>query len=220
MSVEPELQEFVFENRRVMDVASRLSVSRPTVKKALQTYIVFRQLAEFDEAVEDEHYSLIEAAVGLCGYMYFTQDQTTFRFTDASVAKLAELCQFAKRRQGRGSGTLIIPEPKTFGALGRILKHSQEHDNEAIRTRALDLLRAIERAETNEQTGELVMTVDKALSLLTSEINRKEWVASVNAQLDKAAELDVADFDGEGNHQLYKEELEKSLTHVRTIFGI
>lgn len=221
MDADPPLKEFVFENKRVMDVASRLSVSKPQVKKALQTYIVYRQLAELDAAVKDEHYSLIEAGIGLCSYGYFSQDPSTFALDDSSLSKLADLCQFDRRKEAKGANTLIISEPKKFTVLGRILKISLNHENETIRIRARELVTTVERGEIDEQTGELTMNVDKALSLLIAEIHRKEWVDTVNKLLDEQEEkLPVDKYDGEGNHLLAKEELDQSIVHLRTIFGV
>lgn len=221
MEADPPLAKFVFENKRVIDVAGRLSVSRTQVKKALQTYIVYRQLSELDSAVKDEYYSLIEAGISLSRFAYLKQDPSTFQLDDSSLSKLADLCQFDRRKDGKGAGTLIIPEPKKFNVLARILKISQNHDNETVCQRAKELITAVERGEIDEETNELAMTVDKALSLLTAEIHRKEWVATVNTFLDEREEkLPIGSYDGEGNHLLAKEQLDDSIVHLRTIFGV
>jgi hypothetical protein len=220
MAADPPQDEFVFNNTRVMDVASRLSVSKGQVTKALKTYIVYRQLAELDRDVEDGHYSLIEAGIALSTFGYFKQHPSTFKLDDSSLSKLDSLCQFEQRKEAK-TGTLIISEPKKFGVLGQILKISHNHDNETVRKRAEELIISIERGEIEEHTGELSMSVDKALSLLTAEINQKEWVKTVNGLLDaQEEELPVSAYDGEGNHLLAKEELEKAIVHLRTIFGI
>jgi hypothetical protein len=221
MQVDPPLNTFVFDNKRVVDVASRLSVSRSEVKKALQTYLAYRQLGEIDHAVEADHYSLIEAGIGLGRFGYLHSDPSSFSLDDASASKLIELCQFDRRKDEKGEGTLIISEPKKFNVLGKILKISIDHENETIRQRARELVAAVERGELDEETGQLVMDVDKALSLLTAEIYRREWVASVTELLDRQGrELPVSAYDGEGNHLLAKEELEKAIVHLRTIFGV
>jgi hypothetical protein len=221
MQVDPPLNAFVFDNKRVMEVASRLSVSRAEVKKALQTYLAYRQLGELDQAVDDDHYSLIEAGIGLSRFGYFRSDPSSFKLDDTSASKLIDLCQFNRRKDEKGEGTLIISEPKKFNVLGKILKISIDHENETIRQRAKELVAAVERGEVDEPTGKLVMDVDKALSLLTAEINRREWIRSVTELLDRQErELPVSAYDGEGNHLLAKEELEKAITHLRTIFGI
>ena len=64
-------------------------------------------------------------------------------------------------------------------------------------------------------------TVDKALSLLTAEKNRKEWVNTINCLLDdQEKSLPLSAYDNEGNHLLAKEGLEKAILHLRTIFGV
>lgn len=221
MSVDPPLDKFVFKNKRVMDVASRLSVSKGQVTKALKTYIVYRQLAELDRDVEDEHYSLIESGIGLSQFGYLDQNSATFELDDASLSKLSALCQFDLRKDAKGSGKLIISEPKKFGVLGQILKVSKNHLNETIRKRAEELIVSVERGDVDESTGELEMNVDQALSLLIAEINQKEWVSAVNRLLDTQEEkLPISAYDGEGNHLLAKEELAKAIVHLRTIFGV
>jgi hypothetical protein len=221
MGTAPPLHEFEFKNQRVMDVASRLSVSKSQVKKSLQTYIVYRQLTKIDSAIEDDHYSLVEAGLGLCSYGYFRQDSSTFTLTDSSLSKLVDLCQFDRRKEDKGKNALIISEPKKFKVLGRILKIAAVHDNETIRIRAQELVTAVEQGEIDQQSGELVMSVDKALSLLVAEINRKEWVDTVNKLLDEQTEkIPLEQYDGEGNHLLAKEQLEMTIIHLRTIFGV
>lgn len=221
MSVDPPLDKFVFKNSRVMDVSSRLSVSKGQVTKALKTYIVYRQLAELDRDVEDEHYSLIESGIGLSQFGYLEQNSATFELDDASLSKLDALCQFDQRRDAKGSGKLIISEPKNFGVLGQILKVSKNHPNETIRKRAEELIVTIERGDIDESTGELEMNVDQAQSLLIAEMNQKEWVSAVNRLLAIQDEkLPISAYDGEGNHLLAKEDLEKAIVHLRTIFGV
>ncbi len=222
MSVDPPLDKFVFKNSRLMDVASRLSVSKGQVTKALKTYIVYRQLAELDRDVEDEHYSLIEAGIGLSQFGYLEQNSATFELDEASLSKLAALCQFDLRKNANRSGKLIISEPKKFGVLGQILKvKSHPTLSETIRKRAEELIVAIERGDIDGNTGELEMNVDQALSLLIAEINQKEWVSAVNRLLATQEEkLPVSAYDGEGNHLLAKEDLEKAIVHLRTIFGV
>ena len=222
MEAEPPLDNFAFDNNRVDDVRSRLSVSATQVKSSLKTYIVYRQLSDLSSSASDEHYSLIEAGLGLCKYNdFFKQDPLTYELDAPSLDRLRSLCQFDKRKEGKGTGTLIIPEPKKFNVLGRILRIAHGQESETIRSRAKELIAAIERGELDEETGELAMSVDKALSLLTAEIHRKEWIRTIEQFLDEQDEkLPVASYDGEGNHLMAKEGLENAILHLRTIFSL
>ena len=65
------------------------------------------------------------------------------------------------------------------------------------------------------------MTIDRACSLLTKEINRKEWVKSVRDLLEtQQNELPFDKYDAEGNHLRAKEGLEKSIVHLRKLFDV
>ena len=222
MNLDPALSEFKFDNPRCTEVANQLAVSSAKVKSALKTYITYIQLTEINTSVEDEHYSLISAAIPLASkYKYFDQDPETYKFSEDSLSRLQTLCQFEDRKTLRGQpDKLIVPEPKSFNRLGKLLKQKNEHENEAIRKRAEQLINLVEAAE-KDGDGNLDMTIDRANSLLTKEVNRKEWVDEVGKLLDKRhGELDFEKYDGEGNHLKAKEQLEESIVHLRKIFGV
>jgi hypothetical protein len=225
MAIEPPLERFVFEKKRLKDVASRLSISEGKVKKALETYVVFKQLSELTPHIREDHYSLIEAALPLKGFnKYFDRNESTYEFDDVSLEKLMELCQFEKRETSGNSSAIIIPEPKKFGVLGKILKESVDNESSAIRDRAVALAEAVKRGEiveSGENAGELVMPVDRAYSLLRSEIVRLEWVPTLQKMLNKQAEeLPIEAYDGVGNHLMKKMELEQSIRNLRVIFNL
>jgi hypothetical protein len=224
MSVEPPLERFVFEKKRLKDVATRLSISEGKVKKSLETYVVFKQLSELTPHIRGDHYSLIEAALPLRGYnKYFERNDSTYEFNDVSLEKLMELCQFEKRDTSKSS-SVIIPEPKKFGVLGKILKVSVDDYPSAIRDRASALAEAVKRGEileSGDNIGDLIMPVDKAYSLLRSEILRGEWVLTLQKMLDKQEiELPIEKYDGEGNHLMQKLVLEQNIRNLRVIFGL
>lgn len=225
MAIEPPLEQFVFDKKRLKDVASRLSVSEGKVMKALETYVVFKQLAELATHIHEDHYSLIEAALPLRSFNnYFERDESTRKFTDVSLEKLMELCQFEQRDNSTNSKGIIIPEPKKFGVLGKILKEAAENESPAIRERAVALAEAVRRGDVEEagdHAGELVMPVDKAHFLLRAEIIRKDWVRTLREMLDKQKkELPVNKYDNEGNHLMKKIDLEKSIRNLRVIFDL
>ncbi|MDB4460847.1 hypothetical protein N9047_01495, partial [bacterium] len=154
-------------------------------------------------------------------YKYFSQDKETYKFSEDSLSRLQNLCQFDQRKNLRGfPNKLIIPDPKTFNRLGKLIKHKMRHENETIRNRADDLIQLVEAGEVDSE-GNLEMTIDRACSLLTKEINRKEWVSSVKALLEtQQNELPFDRYDAEGNHLRAKEGLEKSIVHLRKLFDV
>lgn len=226
MAIEPPLEKFEIEGRRIKEVASRLSVSASRVTKALETYVVFMQLSELTSCLRDDHYSLIEAALPLRTYNnYFVRNDATRELDQASLYKLMGLCQFELRVEDPGSRAIIMPEPKKFGVLRKILKEAHGSENSpAIRERAAELAEAVRRGEVEEEgdnAGALIMPVDKAHSLLRAEINQREWVSTLQKMLVKQKEeLSLDKYDGEGNHLMKKMELEKNIKNLRVIFGL
>jgi hypothetical protein len=225
INIDPPLQKFVFEKRRLKEVATRLSISQHEVKKALETYIVFKQVADQNSDIRDDNYSLIEAALPLCNYgNYFNRNESTYEFDDISLEKLVALCQFDRRNSGVHSNALIIPEPKKFAVLGKLLREAAENKLSGIRERAASLAEAVRRGEieeSNENAGSLVMPVDKAYSLLRAEIIFNQWVPELKKLLDKQRDkLPIDKYDGEGSHLLKKQELEKTLKNIRKFFDL
>ena len=221
MATEPIQKEFIADRKRREAVSAQLSISVGKVESALKTYIVYRQLTEDNSAVEEDHYSLIESGIKLTRYdNFFTQDKSTYEFCDESLGKLESLCQFSERKALTGTSKLIVSEPSQFNRLGKLLKHSLDHKNEAIRVRAKQLVDLVQEGAVDED-GNLEMTVDQANSLLTTEMNRKEWVAAVKELLELQNEkLPLEGYDGEGAHLKAKENLEESIVHLRKIFGV
>ncbi len=228
MSIDPPLKKFVFESKRVKEVATRLSVSEIIVKKYLETYIVFKQISDQNSDIRDDNYSLIEAALPLRKYSvggnYFVRNEATYEFDDVSLERLIGLCQFDKRNSGVDSDSLIISDPKKFSVLAKMLKEAEGNKFAGIRERAASLAEAVRRGET-ENTGEnqdsLVMPLDKAYQLLRAEINANHWVAELKKLLEKQEKhLPIDGYHGEGNHLLKKQELENVFKNIRILFEL
>ena len=223
-SIEPKQETFKYSADRGREIANRFSVSLSKVKKSIETYIVFQQLREtLGDVVLDAHYSLVESAIPLKKYpSFFQQHPKMLEFDEESIEKLGELCQFEERGKidkKNYEKFLIIPRPPTFTTLGRILGIADDHDEEAIRIRARNLVAAIQRGEIDEDTKEIRMSVEDALSLLDHDIKRIEWVNELEKKLDEQEQsLPVAEYAGEGNHLLAMEELENSIQNARIIF--
>lgn len=226
LAIEPPLDSFRLEPLRLKDVASRLSISKGNVKKALETLVVFMQLRELAPQIREEHYSLVEQALPLKRYnQYFVQDAMTFAFDATSLEKLLELCQFEERNLKTNSDGLIISDPKQFGVLGKILKISVDYNQpSAIRHQAANLAEEVRRGEIEQfgpNAGKLVMPVDKAYSLLKAEMVQREWVATLLKKLDKQeSELPFEKYDGTGNHLMKKNQLEQEIRNHRRMFGL
>jgi hypothetical protein len=212
MNIAPKMETFSTDGERTVKVARKLGKKPAHVKRLLQAYILYIQLTEVNSHVKKEHFSLIEASIVLATkYKYFRQNETTLKFDETSLVKLQTLCQFEIREQIRAKherrDKLIMPEPRFFARLDKLIKVKKEHLNEAIRDRANDLMDLVESADVDEN-GTLKMTVDRAASLLTSEINRKEWVSTLAKHLTRRFnELPIEDYDKDGNHLLAKERL-------------
>ncbi len=221
MATEPIQEDFMADRKRRETVSAQLSISVGKVESALKTYIVYRQLTEDNSAVEEDHYSLIESGIKLTRYdNFFTQDKTTYAFCDESLGKLESLCQFSDRKALKGTSKLIVSEPSQFNRLGKLLKHSIGHDNEAIRVRAKELVNLVQEGSVDDD-GNLEITVDTANSLLTTEMNRKEWVGAVEELLKLQQEkLPLEGYDGEGAHLTAKENVEESIVNLRKMFGL
>ncbi|GAF78503.1 unnamed protein product, partial [marine sediment metagenome] len=199
LQLEPVLDEFHLEQARVSEVAVRLSISPSDVKTALRTYIVYLQLAREYTGVKPKHYSLIQAAVSNrylvpCGYLIM--DEVTFRLDEPSLGKMDQLCQFSQR-ENLQSAQKIIPEPKAFGLLGKLVNKRTTSANQAVRDHAKGLIIQVESGE---------IEVDAAVDSLTAFERGTRWIESLRKLLEKQAnELDIADYSGVGNDRLYKD---------------
>jgi hypothetical protein len=222
MNIHPALETFTADSQRTKSVASKLGITTAKVRILLKTYVVYLQLTKVNNHVRDDHFSLIEAAITLANkYKYFKQDSDTLKFSEKSLTHMQALCQFESRRELRKQPRkLIIPKSQTFTRLGNLIKHQKNHENEAIRQRAENLIDLVGSGEVDEK-GNLLMTVELANSLLTTEINRKEWVDSLSKLLDQQAdELPIEQYKNEGNHLLAKESLLKgSYRHIAKLLS-
>lgn len=219
MQHDPPIVNFFYENKRINDVQSRLSISRSKVISSLKTYIVFRQLREhFPEMIRDDHYSLIEAAVGnrkLVGG-YFRTDTDTFLLDEPSVQRMADVCQFDIRDKPKSqfpqSLKKIISRPQDFSKLGRLVQEAEGADHEATREYARSLIKRVEDPE------DIDMPLEMALSDLTDYEARKNWTRAVSALLDQQEEkLPVSDYSGTGNDRGNKDVLKERLATLRKL---
>lgn len=217
MQHDPPIQQFVYDNLRVNDVQSRLSIPRSKVISSLKTYVVFRQLREhFPDMIRDDHYSLIEAAVGnrkLAGD-YYRMDRNTFLMDESSVQKMADVCQFDLRDQRPFPDHLkkIISKPQDFSKLGRLVQKAEGAEHEATREYARSLIKRVEDPE------DLDMPLETALSDLTDYEARKNWTNAIAVLFDQQEEkLPVAEYGGTGNDRGNKDALKETLATLRKL---
>jgi hypothetical protein len=212
LHINPQEKYFKYNNQRIIEVASRLSVKPIDVRNACKTYIVYKQLNEF-AGVDPQYYSLIQAAVTnktLSGKScYFRIDPNSYEMDEPSLDLLYQLCQFDCRKDISPKDK-IISDPKHFKHLAKIVKANGTHDNESIRIYAGNLLRELESGNSN---------VEKSSSLLVDFINQKEWVVALRKNLDKQEiELNIDEFDPSGNAVMYLDEIIKTFNNLRKIW--
>lgn len=215
MSEEPKSNEFELgNNTKIRSVAGRLSIPTSKVRQALRTYIAYLQLRARFPDVRPYHFSLIEAGVTdkYLAVSYFRIDGRTFQLDEDSLSKMDMICQFATRDAKPEGKKKIVPDPKKFRLLGRLVDKRQRADHEVTKQYADDLIRRV------EDENDLEMTIDRAVDDLTAFEGRKKWVEVVTKLLDKQAkELPLEDYTGLGNDSGQKDELKATLAKLRKV---
>lgn len=206
---------FKYQLGRARSTASRLSVKPAELKKAIRTYIAFRQLAEeFHPGPLPSHFSLIRELVTSnrllsCGYLI--SDSTSFELSSESLEKLEKICQFGTR-ETIPKEQKILREPKSALRFARLVADSEGSESEAVRRLATKLRVEVEDGET---------PLDDALDALKLFKKNRAWAKTVNQLLTKQeAELDPADYTGKGNELMYLEALQKRLALFERVLGL
>jgi hypothetical protein len=222
MGEQPIQETFKFENKKVTSVANRLCIDPQKVMKALRTYQAYLQVREHFTDARDSHFSLIESAVQgrhvTAGY--FNVDQDSFELDEQSLSKLNAVCQFSTRDSKDPNLTTnkkkkILPDPKHFNLLGKLIDGMQRATQPAIKAYAADL---IQRAENEE---DLDLTLRQAVNDLTSFMNKIKWAEAVAALLDKREkELPIDQYAGDGLDRGRKDELKATLEPLRKIMAL
>lgn len=223
IGIDPPLQSFTAERKRINEVASRLSIKPAKVQEALRTYIAYLQLSEDSTKVRDDYYSLIQAAItnrNIVSHGYLRIDDNSYELDEPSKQRLSQLCQFETRTSLRPE-QIIVRRPQDMKLVGDIVKKSHVGQTEAIRNYADALLRQVETGEVDGETGKLALSLDAAVSALNDFESRAVWVNSVDNLLKKQeAELEVAQYRGIGNDLLQKENLEQKFENIRFFFSV
>jgi hypothetical protein len=222
MEEEPIQETFRFVHNKAKSVASRLCIETHAVTRALKTYQAFLQARDRFPEVQNDDFSLIEYGVQdrHLNRGYFNIDENTFELDEPSLTKLNLLCQFATRRtktlehKTSNGKKKIIPDPKHFKLLGRLIEKMRHANHPAVKAYAADLIQGV------EDENNLEMTLDHAIDSLTDFENRTEWFLKISDLLDKQVELDIETYAGEGLDRGRKDELKATLERLRSIMNI
>lgn len=218
MSVDPPLSEFVWNPKRSQSVAKMYSVSKASITKSLQVYVVYQQLKEMEPCPTEEHYSLIQAGLPLHKINNFLDlDPMHFTLDPFSIEKFKDLCQFDIRGNKDFKGQIIIQNPKIMGTLKKVLEGTRHKDMQ-VRERAKELVDQVLEGEV--ENGMLVLSVDDALNDLITLINSKHWVDEIHDRVDEQEKkLDPKEFDPESNDMTEKRKLETEFRKVVAVVG-
>jgi len=189
-------------------------VKRADVRNNCKTYIVYCQLRTAFDGLRPQHFSLIQGAVTnqtlTSRTGYFTIDMKTFEMDEPSLAKLNDLCQF-DRRDDQGF-VKIIPEPREFKLLARLVNESLTNEHEAVRDHAKGLINEVEAGNR---------PLESAVDSLVSFINQKEWARALMKALDRQeTSLQVEAYRPIGNALLHKNEVCTTFARLRRVLDV
>lgn len=220
MMMEPRTETFIVNGQKIMALKDRVSISDAKIRESLRTYVPYLQLKDSATGVEDDHYSLIQSGVTnkhLNRGAYLIVDGATYQLDEPSLALMDKVCQFSIRDSISPGGETkkIIPRPQDFSQLGKLVERCQNSDHEAVRNYAESLIRRV------EDEDDLPMTVENAVDELTAFQNRKQWIDTINALLDKCEhELSIDAYTGTGNERGQKDALKQALELLRRLLNV
>ncbi len=216
MGLEPKINEFKFDGKKRNDVASRLSILPPDVTSALKTYVAYLQLKE-NYAIQDRHYSLIEAGVTnkhLKGN-FIEIDESNYQLNEPSLENMNRVCQFDKRDRVPEGKKKVLNDPKAFRNLGKLFNMQRTAEDQATKSYAKDL---IARA-TDED--DMDTTVEKAVDLLNDFKRSTQWIKALRTEMDKQNKMLTIDtYTGVGNERGNKDALKATMEPLKRMLGI
>lgn len=215
MATAPVQETFALDNRRVTAVEARLSVPRRDVRRALATYIAYRQLQEsLPQGPRPRHYTLIQACVTntkLAGSRFIEADPNTFELSPASIENLEKVCEFSIRDTTPGDFK-ILEDEKAVASLALLVNDAAAHKDEAVRAFAFSV---------QEEVLQKERPLGDAVSNLKTFKSERKWTESLRALLEKAEEeLDASDFHPIGNDLLKLEAARRAFKNVRTLLQV
>ena len=234
MTMEPKLTEFVWKNKRVQDVLEIFALGNKSPRKALASYVAYRQLEEAEFKVKPAWFSLISELVTnakLKSLGYLDVDSSTFKLSEDSLSKVNLLCQFENRDElspDAKDNFKILKDPKSVKNLAKIVA-AQNHEDESVQKFAKGLLSKIESDDPDYRIPlETLKNHPKqgAVDALNEFLNSLKWVDQLEKLItqlnsktkEKNAELKFEDFGG--NDAIWLDNLDKQLVVFRRMYDI
>ena len=216
MHINPPIKSYALDQKKIKQIAHRLSISASKVRVDIETYVAYSQLKKFF-LVKPTHFSLIQAGV-TNRYLrqdLFNIDNITAALDENSLDKMNTLCQF-ETRDDISEGQKILKEPKSFEKIGQIYRLKAAQD-EVINIFGNQLIKKIFDKE---------ISVEDALEQMKALIERKGWINSAQKLLnqihkdgeeqnDKKLKLDS--YSGTGNDKAMKDALKNPLSNITRI---
>lgn len=226
MEFEPPLGKFEWSIKRANHVRDVFTLGKQSPRKALKSYVAFRQLRDAKIPIQPHHFSLLQELLsntklsGAEGYLSI--DKNTFELSEDSLAKVDLLCQFETRDKSKNSKDdfKILRDPKSVKELAKVVSAQRDHD-QAVAQFAAALL---EEVESGERALEAVEghPLQSAADALLEFKNRRKWVEELERlidRLDSDESLDTAEF-GATNDLIRLKDLDDQLEVFRLVFQI
>ena len=234
MAMEPKLEEFVWDNGRVLKVLEIFALGNKSPRKALASYVAYRQLEEAGIKVQPKWFSLIQALVTntkLKSFGYLEINGSTFKLSEDSISKVDLLCQFENREDLSADAKenfKILRDPKSVKSLAKIVD-AQGHEDETVQNFAKGLLNKVESSEPEEQIPLEAMKHhprQSAIDALNEFLHSLKWVDQLeklitqlnNKTKEGEAELKFDDFGG--NDEIWLEKLDKQMIVFRRMYDL
>jgi hypothetical protein len=203
---------FKLDSVRITDVAARLSIPRGEVKKALRTYIAYKQLtSSFTPPPRPSHYSMIAELVSNSKLTthYFEQDPSTFELSSDSLERLYAIGQFDSRD---AISEPILARPQDTKPFAKIVGEAFGGQDEPTKNFAKSLLAEVEKGERS---------LEDASNNLTSFMASRRWIDSLWALLTKQEEsLPVNGFSTVGMDVHNLEDVNKAFKYIRKVLDV
>jgi hypothetical protein len=234
MRIEPLLTAFQWEPNRSTRVVSIFSLGNKTPKKALRTYVAYKQLTDTGFLIKPSHFDLLSMVVsntkitGSSELNYLQANSSTFELTDVSLSKIDTICQFENRDDIDETEENILECPDQFKILRepKFVKYfaklidATKNTHDGIRSLALSLLQKVEEREI-PLIGLPYHPEQNATEELTNFINQTVWVEKLEGLLNRMDQLKQQSFGESPNDQMRLDELDDTMDTVfRPVFKL
>lgn len=223
INLDPKMESFTYNRKRVKEVASMLSISAKKVQQRINTYLVYNQLKDSIDGVKPKYFSLIQAILDSRPVRshFITEDADTYVITEKSIENFDLLCEFATRDK-QLDNKKKLKEPKSVGKLAKLIRETDSPDQN-VRGYAKRLLNDYLEGTIPlqsykiKETGELVVG---ALEMLADVMRQKEWIDELEKLIARMHnELKINDFGKQPNDVLQKDKLASPLKLIDAVLG-